>query len=108
MLIGGSSRTTFPYVPAVSTITPRSRHPAAIAFIVAASSGSFVARSETSSSAHIAPRPRTSPTTSNRSAIEANRAMTVSPISRARASRSSRSILSSTARAAAAAIGFPP
>src|SRR5206468_7242998 len=53
---GGSSRTTLPYVPAVSTITPRSSAPRAIADIVSAPSGSFVSRSPTSSIAHIAPR----------------------------------------------------
>src|SRR5439155_6247939 len=59
---GGSSRMTLPYVPALSTITPPSSAARVIRFIVSVTSGSFVSGSSTSSIAHIAPRPRTSPT----------------------------------------------
>ena len=97
-----------PYVPAVRTMTPFSRQRRAIAFIASAASGSFVPRSLTSSIAHIAPRPRTSPTIGYRSANERKRAVMVSPSARERSRSPSRSILSSTARPAAAATGFVP
>src|SRR6266576_3035938 len=105
---GGSNRTTLPYVPAVNTITPRSSASRAIRFIVSATSGSSVSGASTSSIAHIAPRPRTSPTCGCRSSSARSRAIIVSPTTFARSRSASRSIRSSTASAAAAATGFPP
>jgi len=54
--------------------------------------GCFEVRSSTSSMATMAPRPRTSPMTSNRSAISDSRVVMIWPILIARSSKPSRSI----------------
>src|SRR5947208_1508623 len=70
--------------------------------------GVFASRSETSSIAYIAPRPRTAPMHSCRSAIAVKRRRSVSPIAVALASRPSRSLTSIEASAVAHATGWPP
>ena len=69
--------------------------------------GSFVAGSRTSSIASIAPRPRTSPISGQRSCQASIRVRIVSPTADARSTRPSSSKTSSTASAAAWATGLP-
>src|SRR5690349_2015576 len=103
---GGRSRSTLPYVPQVSRISPRACAAAATAF-VAATSGSPDDGS-TSSTASIAPRPRTSPIRRSRSASVRSRGSTTDSIARAFSTSPSSWIARIEASAAAHAIGLPP
>ena len=96
-----------PYVPAVSVISP-SRWQAAATAAVSAASGVLATGSLTSSTASIAPRPRTSPTASYLSASAASRGVMTDSMWRAAPHRSSARIVSMAASAAAQATGLPP
>src|SRR5919112_1899098 len=108
MTKGMRVRMQLPYWPALRSRSPSSRA-APITFAVRSLSGVRLSASLTNSIAAIGPLPRTSPTKSGcRSWISRIAAMTRSPTKLARVRRSSSSKASSTARAAAQAIGLPP
>ena len=107
MTSGGRIRTTLSKVPAFSMMTP-SPWQRASTLEAAAGSGVFRARSETSSTAAIAPITRTSPTAVTSSTSGRRRCSKISPIRWARAMSPPRSTSAMEARAAAQQIGLPP
>src|SRR6202453_1172398 len=106
MVSGGSSRMMLPNMPQVNTMTPAA-WAAVASFSVSSASGSVVP-DFTSSTAIMAPRPRTSPIRSSPACTRTSRSVTSRPICWARSISPSLSMVAMLASAAAQATGLPP